>query len=48
MTLQHQTIVDVSLELDTNSYAMRTPTDFKKDVLFEMEVLKDRFGGGIS
>jgi arylformamidase len=46
MTLQYQTIVDISLELDPTSYSMRTPTGFKKDMQFEMEVLKEHDAPG--
>ena len=46
MTLQYQTIVDISLELDPKSYSMRTPTGFKKDMQFEMEVLKEHDAPG--
>ena len=41
MPLAFQTIVDISLELDPKSYSMRTPAGFKKDMQFEMEVLKE-------
>src|SRR3981189_3162749 len=41
-----QKIVDISLELDPNNYAMRTPTGFKKDMQFEMEVLKEHDAPG--
>ena len=41
MPLSYQTIVDISLELDPKSYSMRTPAGFKKDMQFEMEVLKE-------
>src|ERR1700748_2395181 len=34
-------IVDISLELDPKNFAMRTPAGFKKDMQFEMEVLKE-------
>ena len=46
MTLAFQTIVDISLELDPNSYSMRTPAGFKKDMQFEMEVLKEHDAPG--
>ena len=46
MTLQYQTIVDISLELDPKNYSMRTPTGFKKDMQFEMEVLKEHDAPG--
>ena len=46
MTLAFQTIVDISLELDPKNYSMRTPTGFKKDMQFEMEVLKEHDAPG--
>ena len=46
MTLAFQNIVDISLELDPTSYSMRTPTGFKKDMQFEMEVLKEHDAPG--
>ena len=42
----HQTIVDISLELDPKNFAMRTPAGFKKDMQFEMEVLKEHDAPG--
>ena len=35
-------IVDLSLELDPQNFAMRTPAGFTRDLQFAMEVLKDR------
>src|SRR5205807_8171133 len=46
MTLAFQTIVDISLELDPKNYSMRTPAGFKKDMQFEMEVLKEHDAPG--
>src|SRR5947207_15149275 len=46
MPLAFQTIVDISLELDPNNYSMRTPAGFKKDMQFEMEVLKEHDAPG--
>src|SRR6267378_7131322 len=46
MPLAFQTIVDISLELDPKSYSMRTPAGFKKDMQFEMEVLKEHDAPG--
>src|SRR3954465_5520821 len=46
MPLAYQTIVDISLELDPKNYAMRTPAGFKKDMQFEMEVLKEHDAPG--
>ena len=42
----HQTIVDISLELDPKNFAMRTPAGFKKDMQFEMEVIKEHDAPG--
>ena len=41
-----QTIVDISLELDPKNFAMRTPAGFKKDMQFEMEVIKEHDAPG--
>ena len=46
MPLAFQTIVDISLELDPKNYSMRTPAGFKKDMQFEMEVLKEHDAPG--
>jgi len=46
MPLSYQTMVDISLELDPKNYAMRTPAGFKKDMQFEMEVLKEHDAPG--
>ncbi len=46
MPLQYQTIVDISLELDSKNFAMRTPAGFKKDMQFEMEVIKEHDAPG--
>jgi hypothetical protein len=46
MPLQYQTIVDISLELDPKNFAMRTPAGFKRDMQFEMEVLKEHDAPG--
>ena len=46
MPLSYQTIVDISLELDPKNYSMRTPAGFKKDMQFEMEVLKEHDAPG--
>jgi kynurenine formamidase len=40
------TIVDISLELDPKNFAMRTPAGFKKDMQFEMEVIKEHDAAG--
>src|SRR5262245_37622625 len=39
-------IIDISLELDARNFAMRTPVGFKKDMQFEMEVLKEHDAPG--
>jgi arylformamidase len=39
-------IIDISLELDARNFAMRTPAGFKKDMQFEMEVLKEHDAPG--
>jgi arylformamidase len=38
-------IIDISLELDANTFRMRTYAGFKKDMQFETEVIKDYPGG---
>lgn len=39
-------LIDISLELDTERFAMRTPPGFKKDLQFELEVLKEHDAPG--
>jgi arylformamidase len=39
-------IIDISLELDARNFAMRTPAGFKKDMQFEIEVLKEHDAPG--
>jgi len=39
-------IIDISLELDARNFGMRTPAGFKKDMQFEMEVLKEHDAPG--
>jgi arylformamidase len=34
-------IIDISLELDVRNFHMRTPVGFKRDMQFEVEVIKD-------
>src|SRR5882757_9354964 len=46
MLLQTENIVDLSLELDSRNFGMRTPAGFKKDMQFEMEVLKEHDAPG--
>ncbi len=41
MPLAIRRIIDISLELDDSRFAMRTPPGFKKDLQFQMEVLKE-------
>ena len=41
MSIEFRKIVDISLELDPKNFAMRTPAGFKKDMQFEMEVIKE-------
>jgi kynurenine formamidase len=40
------TLVDLSLELDPKHFSMRTPAGFKKDMQFEMEVIKEHDAPG--
>jgi kynurenine formamidase len=46
MHLQVENIIDLSLELDAKNFAMRTPAGFKKDMQFEMEVIKEHDAPG--
>src|ERR1700729_399672 len=46
MPVSAGTIVDISLELDPKNFGMRTPAGFKKDMQFEMEVLKEHDAPG--
>jgi arylformamidase len=46
MLPQTNNIVDLSLELDSKNFAMRTPAGFKKDMQFEMEVIKEHDAPG--
>ena len=46
MLSPNTTIVDISLELDPKNFAMRTPTGFKKDMQFAMEVIKEHDAPG--
>ena len=34
-------LIDISLELDARNFHMRTPVGFKRDMQFEVEVIKD-------
>src|SRR4029077_14216113 len=40
-------IIDISLELDRNTFRMRTYAGFRKDMQFETEVIKDYADGGL-
>jgi len=46
MAIRFERIIDISLELDSKNFAMRTPAGFKKDMQFEMEVLKEHDAPG--
>jgi arylformamidase len=46
MLLRPENIVDLSLELDAGTFAMRTPAGFKRDMQFAMEVLKEHDAPG--
>src|SRR5258707_807577 len=39
-------IIDISLELDPQNFAMRTPAGFTRDLQFAMEVLKEHDAPG--
>jgi len=41
MPLAIKQIIDISLVLDDSKFKMRTPAGFKKDLQFQMEVLKE-------
>src|SRR5262245_52279929 len=41
MPLAITEIVDISLDLDDSKFAMRTPPGFKRDMQFQLEVLKE-------
>jgi|SRR5450631_4483105 arylformamidase len=46
MLSRFQYIIDISLELDPKNFAMRTPAGFKKDMQFDMEVIKEHDAPG--
>ena len=46
MLPRFQKIIDISLELDPKNFGMRTPAGFKKDMQFEMEVIKEHDAPG--
>jgi len=41
MTLKISKVIDISMALENSKFSMRTPVGFKKDMQFELEVLKD-------
>ena len=46
MSLAIEKIIDISLELDPKKFCMRTPAGFKRDMQFEMEILKEHDAPG--
>ncbi len=46
MPLPISRIIDISLELDDSKFRMRTPPGFKKDMQFQIEVLKEHDAPG--
>jgi len=46
MTLAIRRIVDISLDLDPANFQMRTPAGFKRDMQFELEVIKEHDAPG--
>src|SRR6266849_10758168 len=46
MSLAIEKIIDISLELDPKNFGMRTPAGCKKDMQFEMEILKEHDAPG--
>jgi arylformamidase len=46
MPLAINTIIDISLELDDAKFSMRTPAGFKRDMQFQLEVLKEHDAPG--
>jgi kynurenine formamidase len=46
MSLAISNIIDISLELDDSKFAMRTPAGFKRDMQFQLEVLKEHDAPG--
>lgn len=46
MSLPIQRIIDISLELDSDKYEMRTPPGFKRDMQFKLHVLKEHDAPG--
>ena len=41
MPLAIRRVIDISLELDDSKFKMRTPPGFKRDMQFQLEVLKE-------
>ena len=41
MPLAIRKVIDISLELDDSKFKMRTPPGFKRDMQFQLEVLKE-------
>ena len=46
MSVAINRIIDISLELDSAKYEMRTPPGFKRDMQFKLEVLKEHDAAG--
>jgi kynurenine formamidase len=46
MLLRAENVIDLSLELDPKNFAMRTPAGFKKDMQFDMEIIKEHDAPG--
>ncbi len=46
MALRISRVIDISLELDDSRFKMRTPPGFKKDMQFQMEVIKEHDAPG--
>ena len=46
MALPISKLIDISLELDSDKYEMRTPPGFKKDMQFKIELLKEHDAPG--
>jgi arylformamidase len=46
MLLRSENVIDLSLELDPKNFGMRTPAGFKKDMQFDMEIIKEHDAPG--
>jgi arylformamidase len=46
MLLRAENVIDLSLELDPKNFGMRTPAGFKKDMQFDMEIIKEHDAPG--